>query len=441
VNIDKVAELFPVKSILECIFTQIFDVEINIKHFIYDYLIELGLTENPARYLNSIGLLIVTTLVVFIIFIVVRKIIRVFSIRLALLTKTSFDDIVITNKLPRYLAYIIPLIVWIEFLPLVFSDFEYAENICLKIGYILAVVLVLYIIKSLLYSIRDYLRKLPQFRDKPIDSYIQVFMIFAWVGGLMTIFAIITDTSIWKFFTALGAASAVVLLLFKDSILGFVASIQVSINDMVRIGDWISFEKFGADGEVIEINLATVKVQNWDKTITTIPTYSLISDSFKNWRGMTESGGRRIKRALIIKQKSIKYLSEDDVGQLKRIQLISDYLESSTHKIEEYNQQNEADKSLAINGRNLTNIGVFRKYIQTYLEKHSALNQDMTLMTRQLEPTAQGIPIEIYTFSRDKRWQNYEYIMADIFDHLLAAVSYFDLEIFELPSSFSPQQS
>ncbi|MEN8788288.1 MAG: mechanosensitive ion channel family protein, partial [Flavobacteriaceae bacterium] len=182
-------------------------------------------------------------------------------------------------------------------------------------------------------------------------------------------------------------------------------------------------------------------VQNWDKTITTIPTYALISDSFKNWRGMTESGGRRIKRALLLKQKSIKYLNGDEIERLKQIQLVSKYLESRTSKIEQYNKQNEIDKSLAINGRNLTNIGVFRNYIQTYLEKHSALNQDMTLMTRQLEPTSQGIPIEIYTFSRDKRWQNYEYIMADIFDHLLAAVPYFDLEIFELPSSFSPQQS
>ncbi|MEN8789624.1 MAG: mechanosensitive ion channel domain-containing protein, partial [Flavobacteriaceae bacterium] len=259
-------------------------MQINIKHFLYDYLIELGMADNMARYLNSLGLLIAATLLVLILFVIIRKIIRVFSIRLARLTKTTFDDIVITNKLPRYLAYIIPLLVWIEFLPLVFTDFKSVEVIAMKIGYILGVVLVLYIIKSLLYSIRDYLKKQTQFRDKPIDSYIQVFMIFAWVGGLMAIFAVVTDTTIWKFFTALGAASAVILLIFKDSILGFVASIQVSINDMVRIGDWITFEKYGADGDVIEINLATVKVQNWDKTITTIPTYALISDSFKNWR-------------------------------------------------------------------------------------------------------------------------------------------------------------
>lgn len=410
-------------------------MDVNISHFLYDYLIKLGMAENAARYLNSIGLLILAIILVLIVDLVVWKVFRIISVRLAKITKTNFDDIVITNHLPRYLAHIIPLALLLELLPLVFTDFEYLKNIAMKAGYILAVVLVLYIVRSLLFSVRDYLKTLTQFSDKPIDSYIQVFMIFAWVIGLMTIFAVVTDTTIWKFVTALGAASAVILLIFKDSILGFVASIQVSINDMVRIGDWISFEKYGADGDVIEINLATVKVQNWDKTITTIPTYALISDSFKNWRGMTESGGRRIKRALIIKQSCIKYLNDEDIERLKQIQLISNYIDTRDKNIKTYNLENEIDKSLAINGRNLTNIGVFRKYIQTFLEHHSALNQDMTLMTRQLQPTPQGIPIEVYTFSSDKRWQNYEYIMADIFDHLLAAVPFFDLELFELPSN------
>lgn len=409
-------------------------MNVNISHFLYDYLIELGMADNVARYLNSLGLLIGGILLVLMVDFVVRKIFRVISVRLARFTKTNFDDIVITNRLPRYLAHIIPLALLLELLPLVFTDFQYLENIAMKVGYILVIVLILYIARSLLNSIRDYLKTLDQFRDKPIDSYIQVFMIFAWVVGLMSIFAIVTDTTIWKFVTALGAASAVILLIFKDSILGFVASIQVSINDMVRIGDWISFQKYGADGDVIEINLTTVKVQNWDKTITTIPTYALISDSFKNWRGMTESGGRRIKRALIIKQSCIRYLTDADEERLKQIQLISNYIRTRSEKIKAYNSEHDIDKSLAINGMNLTNIGVFRKYIQTYLEQHSALNQEMTLMTRQLEPTPQGIPIEIYTFSADKRWQNYEYIMADIFDHLLASVSYFDLEVFELPS-------
>ncbi|MDH3697117.1 MAG: mechanosensitive ion channel family protein [Flavobacteriaceae bacterium] len=414
-------------------------MNINFSHILYDYLVEQGMAENLASYLNALGLLIAAIVLVYIIDFIVWKIFRLISVRLAGLTKTSFDDIIIKNRVPRYLAHIIPLAILMELLPAVFIDFQYAENIAVKIVYILGIILVLYIARSLLNSIRDYLKTLTQFRDKPIDSYIQVFMIFAWIAGLMTIFAILTDTTIWKFLTAMGAASAIILLVFKDSILGFVASIQVSINDMVRIGDWISFEKYGADGDVTEINLATVKVQNWDKTITTIPTYALISDSFKNWRGMSESGGRRIKRAIIIKQKGIKYLTEEDVERLKDVQLIKDYLISASEKIRSFNEQNEIDTSLAINGRHLTNIGVFRKYIQTYLEKHSALNKEMTLMTRQLDPTPQGIPIEIYAFSSDQRWQNYEYIIADIFDHVLAAVPYFDLEIFELPSSLQSQ--
>src|SRR5690606_4182583 len=240
---------------------------------------------------------------------------------------------------------------------------------------------------------------IPNLRDKPIDSYIQVFMIFIWVICVFAAIALITRIPFLNFITGLGAASAIIILIFKDTILGFVASIQVSINDMVRIGDWITFEKYGADGDVIEINLATVKVQNFDKTITTIPTYALISDSFKNWRGMFSSGGRRIKRALFIKQSSIKYLSDDDVMALKDIHLITAYLGTRHTDITNYNTQNNIDKNLLINGRNLTNIGVFRKYIDSYLKNHSALNKDMTIMVRQLAPTPQGIPMEIYAFS------------------------------------------
>jgi len=285
--------------------------------------------------------------------------------------------------------------------------------------------------------LKDYFKTLPRLKDKPIDSYIQVFMIFAWVAGFILSFAIITGTPIWKFFTALGALSAVILLIFKDTILGFVASIQVSINDMVRIGDWITIEKYGADGDVSEINLSTVKVRNFDNTITTIPTYALISDSFKNWRGMSDSGGRRIKRALNIKISSIKYLSKNEVTKLTEIELISEYLKTRQDKISSFNNDNNIDKDSLLNGRNLTNIGVFRKYAETYIETHSAINKDMMIMVRQLAPTTQGVPIEIYAFSSDKRWTNYEYIMADIFDHLLAAVPYFDLEIFELPNNTS----
>jgi miniconductance mechanosensitive channel len=405
---------------------------LNLKHFIYDLLIEKGLSDMTAKYLNMLSLLLALLLIAFIIDFITKSLLRKFSSGLAKRTKTNFDDILITNKLPRNIAHIIPLLILIEFVPQVFFDFDYAENIIEKTLLVIAILLTLQIIRSFLRSIKDYLKTLSRYKDKPIDSYIQVFMIFAWLLGIFSIFAIITGISFIKFATTLGAASAVILLIFKDTILGFVASIQVSINDMVRIGDWITFEKYGADGDVIEINLATVKVQNWDMTITTIPTYALISDSFKNWRGMINSGGRRIKRSVIVKVSTIKFLTAEDIEKLKKIQLVSKYIESKSKEINDYNTENGADKSVLINGINLTNFGVFRKYLQTYIENHSAINKNMTLMVRQLEPTSQGIPMEIYAFSKDQRWVNYEFIMGDIFDHVLAAVTYFDLEIYEL---------
>ncbi|NNK69683.1 MAG: mechanosensitive ion channel, partial [Flavobacteriaceae bacterium] len=364
----------------------------NIKHFFYDYFISAGMSETWATYLNMVILLILFLVVVLLIDILIRKVIRGVSHRLAESSKTNFDDILITNKMPRNLAHIIPLVLTYEFVPLIFFDFPETEQWIEKIVQILAIVLVLMIVRSLLQTFRDYFKTLDNFKDKPIDSYIQVFMIFAWVFGMAAIIAILTGITFLKFITTMGAASAVLLLIFKDTILGFVASIQVSINDMVRIGDWISFEKYGADGDVIEINLATVKVQNWDKTITTIPTYALISDSFKNWRGMMDSGGRRIKRSVNIKLSSVRHIENKDVERLKEVQLITEYLIKRQADIDKYNMQSGADKSALINGRNLTNIGVFRKYVQTYVETHSAVNKDMTIMVRQLAPTPHGIP-------------------------------------------------
>ncbi|WP_276167519.1 mechanosensitive ion channel family protein [Zobellia alginiliquefaciens] len=413
-------------------------MEQGIHKIFYDYLLKTGMSEIFASYLNLLIVFLTALILAWFLDFMIWKVLRSLFLKLARKSETNFDNFLVVNKVPRYVAHIVPLAVLFKFIPFAFFHFEYAGNIALKILQIVFVILTLYIVKSIFKSINDYLKTKPRFRDKPMDSYIQVFMIFAWFIGILTIFAIITGVVIWKFFTALGAGSAVILLIFKDSILGLVASIQVSINDMVRIGDWITFEKYGADGDVIEITLATVKVQNFDKTITTIPTYALISDSFKNWRGMEVSGGRRIKRALIISQKSIRFLSDEDLSTFKKIQLIEPYLITRNEQINSYNESNQINKELAINGRNLTNIGLFRKYVNDYLQNHSAVNKGMTLMVRQLEPTPQGIPLEIYAFSSDKRWENYEYIMADIFDHLLAALPYFDLEVFELPITFNP---
>jgi miniconductance mechanosensitive channel len=239
------------------------------------------------------------------------------------------------------------------------------------------------------------------------------------------------DTTMKTLLTTFGAISALIFLIFKDTILGFVASIQVSVNDMVRIGDWITMEKFGADGDVIEINLATVKVRNFDNTTTTIPTYSLISDSFKNWRGMLDSDGRRIKRHLLIKANSVKFIETLDIDKYKKIQHLTSYIEHRQADIDKYNNLNNIDKTVIINGRNLTNLGLFRKYINQYILSHPGINKDMLLMVRYLQPTEKGIPLEIYCFSKDKTWLNYEHIMADLFDHIMASVNHFDLEIFE----------
>ncbi|WP_435263130.1 mechanosensitive ion channel family protein [Tenacibaculum sp. nBUS_03] len=407
------------------------------KHFLYNYLQELGLSINTSKYLNLFILLILFLIVIYAIDIITRKVFQSISVRISKTSKTNFDDILLANKLPTNIAHLVPVLLFFELIPILFYDFEYLKNLITKSFQIISIILAIKIVRSILNSVKDFLKTLPRFKDKPIDSYIQVFMIFAWFSALILSFAIITNQSILAFFTALGAASAIIILIFKDTILGFVASIQVSVNDMVRIGDWITFEKFGADGDVIEISLATVKVQNFDKTITTIPTYALISDSFKNWRGMVNSQGRRIKRALNIKMESIKHLSNEDIDKLKSIQLIEAYLTMRQEKINSYNNEQNINKELLLNGRNLTNIGVFRKYAQTYIEMHPAINKDMTIMVRQLAPTTNGLPLEIYAFSADKKWKNYEYIIADIFDHLLASIQYFDLEIFELPTNLN----
>jgi miniconductance mechanosensitive channel len=235
----------------------------------------------------------------------------------------------------------------------------------------------------------------------------------------------------------MGALSAVILLIFKDTILGFVASIQLSTNDLIRIGDWITMKQYGADGDVIEINLNSVKIQNFDKTITTIPTYKLISDSFKNWRGMSESDGRRIKRSLLIKGSSIKFMSKENLVELKKIKLIEDFIVLKEKEIDTHNSILEMDKSVLVNGRNLTNLGLFRNYIEMYLESAAFINTEMTVMCRQLSPSPQGIPLEIYAFSRNKEWKDYEHIMSDIFDHLLASLNTFQLELFEFPSKLN----
>ena len=399
----------------------------KLKHF----LISLGISPSVSDWSCILLLVFCTLLVIFVLDFIIRSIIRLVFTKLAQRSKTHFDDIMIEHKVPRNIAHIVPLILAYETIPNIFFEHPDWQTIVKKVILVLGITFSVWGIRSVFNSMKAYFKSVDKLKDKPIDSYVQVVMIFVWLTGIFAVFAVVTGVSFWEFMAGLGTVSAVIILIFKDTILGFVASIQVSVNDMVRIGDWITFQKFGADGDVIEINLATVKVRNFDHTITTIPTYALISDSFKNWRGMTESDGRRIKRALNIRMASIRHITSDDLKKLSKIELISDYISAKSTDITAFNSENGIDKSMLINGRNLTNIGLFRKYIESYLEQHSAVNKDLMVMARQLQPGDNGLPIEIYAFSSDKRWQNYEYIIADIFDHIIAASSTFDLEIFE----------
>ena len=393
-----------------------------------------GFNEMIASYLSMFVNIVILAALSFGIYLIFRFLLVELLIVAAKKTKTKFDDLLVSNKTAEYIAHLIPLLFIYKVVPILLENFDYWEDIFGKLVGIYIVLLCLWIVKTIFHALRDHLKQNIRYSDKPIDSYIQVIMIVLWIFGAIIIISRIFDISKNALVGILGAVSAVIILIFRDTILGFVASVQVSLNDMVRIGDWITFDKFGADGDVIEINLATVKVRNFDNTTTTIPTYSLISDSFRNWRGMLNSDGRRIKRHVLIKANSIRFLKEEELEKLKKIELINQYIDHKQTEINKYNDTHLVDKSLLINGRNMTNFGLFRKYITQYLHNYPGLNKEMILLCRQLQPTGQGIPLEIYTFSNDKRFENYEYIMSDIFDHIFASVAYFDLEIFELPS-------
>ncbi len=397
----------------------------------YEILRNFDCNETFAVYTNLFINIAVLIVVSFILDYIFKKIFIIILAIFAAKTKSTFDDFLVANKTAKYIAHLVPLLFIYKTVPIILHDFTYWEGIFEKGVKIYIIILSLWITRSVFNALKDYLKEQPRFSDKPIDSYIQVIMIVLWTFGITSFIMILFDTNAKTLFTTFGAISALIILIFKDTILGFVASIQVSVNDMVRIGDWITSDKFGADGDVIEINLATVKVRNFDNTTTTIPTYSLITDSFKNWRGMLKSDGRRIKRHVLIKANSVRFIETHELEKFKKIQHLSHYIEHRQSDIDKFNQNNSVDKSVIVNGRNLTNLGLFRKYINQYLQSHPGINKDMMLMVRHLQPTEKGIPLEIYCFSKDKIWENYEHIMADIFDHIIASVYHFELEIFE----------
>lgn len=279
--------------------------------------------------------------------------------------------------------------------------------------------------------VNNLYQRRPDAASRPIKGYIQVAKIILFGGSAILIIAVLMEQSPLLLLSGLGAMAAVLMLVFKDTILSLVASVQLTSNDMLRVGDWIEMPDLNADGDVIDIALHTVKVQNWDKTITTIPTYRLISESYKNWRGMAESGARRVMRSLHMDQNSVAFLTEDDKSALRRFAVLRPYLDAKKADIERWNAGLKERGEDPVNQRELTNLGTFRAYVQAYLEHHPGVRQDMTLMVRQLQPTAGGLPIEIYCFTSTTAWAEYEAIQADIFDHLLAIMPHFGLRLFQ----------
>jgi miniconductance mechanosensitive channel len=396
-----------------------------------DLLLDKGLTQVWAEIMSIITILIGSIIFCFLLAWIIKSLLNNLFHRLARNTKTQFDDLLIQNRVPVLLSYLLPLFLLRRVLGSLSVEGDFLTTQGIHFLQALEVLIGILLIRAVLNAIKQLLKRVNSLKDKPLDSYFQVILLIVWFLGGIAILSVITGKSIGAYLTTLGALSAVILLIFKDTLLGFVASIQISVNDTVRIGDWISMPNQNADGDVVGISLSTVQVRNFDNTITSIPTYKLISDSFVNWRGMAESEGRRIKRQLLIQSSSVRFLTNKDLDKLNKIERVSDFIHTKNIEIDTENKTQKVDKSLLINGRNLTNIGLFRNYIQSYLEQHPALNQKLTVMCRQLNPSAQGIPLEIYAFSADKNWGNYEQIAANLMDHFLAAAPYFELKFFE----------
>ncbi len=412
-----------------------------INSFFYDIMIGWGFPESTSNFINVLILATVLGLGIYILIQAFSWIFRLILRRISRFDKLPFVKHLLESKFPYAVALIFPYILLKITIPIVFYNYPKLSVVFDKAADVYIVYVLINCILSAVKAFFGLLSERAHFKGKPTKSYVQIISIILWLMGAVVIFSILTGMSPAKFFAAMGAASAVLMLMFKDTIMGFVASVQVTTNDMVRLGDWITMPKYGADGDVIDIALTTVKVQNFDKTITTIPTYALISDSFQNWRGMFNSGGRRIKRAIIIKQNSIRYISDEEIPRFMKIQGIADYIEERQQEINEHNDRIGADRSILVNGRNLTNSGLFRKYITWYLENHPGINKNMLLMVRQLAPTEKGLPFELYAFTASTNWIQYESAMSDIFDHLIAAVTYFDLELFEIETGIDARFS
>lgn len=400
-------------------------------NFFNDIFLKLKINSELSEHFSNMTVLLMMVITCFLSSFIFKKLVIKYIKKIVDKTKTKWDDILFERKVFSKIGHIPPAVI------IYYFSFLYEENIKIflqKLAYIYIIILGIVIMNLFLTSIEDIYNTYKVSKEKPIKSYIQVIKMFLIIIGIIILIGDIIGKSPWKLLSGIGAMTAVLLLIFKDSILGFVAGIQLAANNMVKIGDWIEVPKYGADGDVIEINLTNIKVQNWDRTITTMPVYALTTESFKNWRGMSESGGRRIKRAIYIDMSTIKFCNDEMLERFKKIEYIKSYIKEKQNEIKKFNEDNNIDMSNFVNGRRLTNLGTFRAYVYNYLKNHPYINKDMILLVRQLDLTSNGIPLEIYAFSSDKAWVNYENIQSDIFDHVLSIINEFDLRIFQNPS-------
>ncbi len=410
---------------------------INIK----DWLINLGLNEQLSVFLNSAFILILIVFLAFLSDIITKQIILKTISVIVKKSKTTWDDIFLEKKVFNRLSHFAPALVIHYTIAYALADYPNWVDGIQTIIYVYMIFVAIRVFDSFANAMHGIYETLPSSKDKPIKGYIQVVKILVYFIAILYAYGLLFNKDMGTLIAGLGALAAVLLLIFKDTILGLVAGVQLSGNDMVRIGDWIEMPKYRADGDVIEISLHTVKIQNWDKTISTIPTYALVSDSFINWRGMQESGGRRIKRHLNIDMKSVKFCDEEMIAKFKRIQYLSDYIDKKREEIDTYNKENNVDLAAMANGRRITNLGTFRKYCEFYLKNNPKIHDSMTFLVRQLQPTEKGLPIELYVFSNDQVWANYEAIQADIFDHLIAVIPEFGLRVFQEPTGDDIQRA
>lgn len=390
---------------------------------------KIGIQSGTGGYLDEILIFIIIFSIAFLIDYVCRKgILGIFK-KIAKRTETDWDDLIVDRKIIDKAIHVIPSIFLYITLPLAFETDSWWYIFTKKAIVIYIIAVVIRLINSFLSLCNDIYQRRKQ--GKSIRGFVQIIQVIIVFIGVIIIISELIDQSPVALLTGLGASAAILTLVFKDTIMGFVAGIQLTANDMLRPGDWITMPKYQADGSVIDVTLNAVKVRNFDNTIVTIPPYALVSDSFQNWRGMSESPGRRIKRSISIDMNSVKFCTPQMLEKFRKISLITNYIDNKEKELHQYNEERQIDNSITVNGRRQTNLGIFRMYIESYLKNHPDVSKELTCMVRQLQPTETGIPLELYVFLSEKRWVFYENIQSDIFDHILAVIPEFELQAFQ----------